>query len=68
MEIQAAIELLKKTIKHSTALDEFRHIDLTLIPANEREQYQEALLVVQKAMREGELSKEDFERSVGIKS
>ncbi len=68
MEVQEAIELLKHTVKTSTALDEFKHIDLTLVPAEKKDLYQKALLVVQKAMREGELTQEDFERSVGIKS
>ncbi|MCB9092107.1 MAG: hypothetical protein H6620_06060 [Halobacteriovoraceae bacterium] len=66
MEITQAIELLKKTVKHSTATDEFRHMDLTLVPSSERAQYQEALKVISKAIRENEMTREEFEKQVGI--
>ncbi len=61
-----AIAYLKKFVKHSTALDGFRHIDPTLIPASERSTYTEKMMIVTKAIRDGEITKEDFGKYIGF--
>ncbi|MGK0367043.1 MAG: hypothetical protein ACI9QD_000176 [Thermoproteota archaeon] len=58
MELDQAIKTLKKTVKPSTSLDEFLHMDLSLIPAAEQEEYQLALKTIYKLIYEGELTME----------
>jgi len=65
-ELREAIDYLKKLVKHSTALDEFKHIDPTLIPASERQTYTKKMMIVTKAIRDGELTKEDFGQYIGF--
>ncbi len=65
-ELLEAISYLKKLVKHSTALDEFKHIDSTLIPASERKKYSEKMMIITKAIRDGDITKEDFGKYIGF--
>ncbi len=65
-ELKQAIKYLKKAVKHSTSLDEFRHLDPSLIGAEEREFFEQQMMIVQRAIRNGELSKEEFSQYVGF--
>lgn len=65
MELDQAIVLLKKTVKGS-AVEDQNHIDLTLVPADEKAKYQQALLVSQMAIREGKITKEEFNRKLRL--
>ncbi len=65
MELDQAIELLKKAVKNNATNDE-NHIDLTVVPTEERPKYQEALMVSQIAIRHGKITKEDFNRRVHL--
>jgi hypothetical protein len=67
MEINEAINLLKNIMKNSTALDEFRHINLTLAPASERPKYQKALKIVADSIQAGKISKEDVQKILEVK-
>ena len=67
MTTEQAIELLKKIVKHSTALDEFRHFDLSLISIEERPTYQSAIKAVAQALKKKEITQEFFEKSVTFK-
>lgn len=67
MELVQALDLLKTVTKPSTALDEFVHIDFSLIAADKKELYQKALMIAKKAIKENEITKEEFEKRVGIK-
>ncbi len=65
--LEEAIKLLKRTVKSSTALDEFKHIDLSLVASDQRQQYVQALMLVKKSISENLITKEQFELAVGIK-
>ncbi|MGE3611211.1 MAG: hypothetical protein AB7I27_16585 [Bacteriovoracaceae bacterium] len=59
MELEAAIEVLKKAVKYTGTIDQ-KHIDLTLIPTEKRDLYTKALVVSQKAVLEGKISRDDL--------
>lgn len=65
MQLEEAIEVLKKVVKNNSTNGD-NHIDLTLVPAADRPLYVEALKVSGTAIREGAISKEDFNRKVHI--
>jgi hypothetical protein len=66
VELNQAIELLKKTVKH-TGTNDAKHIDLTLVPADELPRYQEALVATQVAIKDGEITRDEFIRRVNLK-
>jgi len=66
MDLNKAIEFLKEGVKISTSLDEFKHIDLTLFPASAQKKAQECFMIVSKAIRDGELTQEEFLQKVGV--
>ncbi len=66
-ELKEAITYLKKAVKHSTSLDEFRHLDPSLIGAEERDLFEKMMMVVQRAIRNEEITKEDFSKYIGLK-
>jgi hypothetical protein len=65
MDLDQAIELLKKAVKNNATNDQ-KHIDLTVVPSEQRLRYQEALKVSQMAIRQGTISKDDFNRRVHL--
>ena len=65
MELDKAIELLKKTVKNNGTNDT-KHIDLGLFSTEDRPQYEKALMVVKKAMMDGKLNQEDFAARVHL--
>jgi hypothetical protein len=66
MELNEAILLLKKIMKPSTALDEFRHVNFTLAPASEREKYKQALKVVSEQIQSGKISKDEVQKKLEV--
>jgi len=66
VELNQAIELLKKTVKY-TGTNDSKHIDLTLVPADELPKYQEALIITQEAIKEGSITRDEFIRRVNLK-
>lgn len=66
MDLNQAIELLKKTVKY-TGTNDSKHIDLTLVPVDELPKYQEALVATQAAIKEGEITRDEFMRRVNLK-
>lgn len=67
MQIDEAIEILKKAVKFTGTIDQ-KHIDLTIVPARERPIYEKALAVSQISIKEGKITKEEFMRRVHLDS
>jgi hypothetical protein len=59
MELDQAIELLKKTVKPN-GVNENKHIDLGLVSVDEKPIYEKALIVAKLAIMEGKISQEEF--------
>ena len=59
MDLQQAIELLKKAVKNNGTNDQ-KHIDFTLVPALEKPTYEKALIVAKMAIMEGKISQDEF--------
>ena len=64
-EVKHAIELLKKAVKDSH-LDNQKHIDLSVCLAHERPRFQEALLICNRAVTNGELSDDELKSLLGL--
>ncbi|EQC47713.1 hypothetical protein [Bacteriovorax sp. Seq25_V] len=60
-----AIQLLRNAVKYST-IENQKHIDLSLVNAGERLEYQKALMVVQSAVSRGEFSQAEVNEKLGI--
>ncbi|HXH29416.1 MAG TPA: hypothetical protein VNJ01_01265 [Bacteriovoracaceae bacterium] len=65
MELDKAIELLRKAVKYTGVIDQ-KHIDLTLVPVAERAEYEKALVISQTAIKEGKISREEFLKQVNL--
>ena len=65
MDLEQAIELLKNAVKNNSTNDE-NHLDLTLIPIEDKPKYQKALVIAQLAIQEGKLTKEDFKHRIHL--
>lgn len=65
MELEQAIELLKKAVKNCGTIDQ-KHIDLTVVPAQDRAIYERALAVSQLSIKEGKISREEFLRRLNL--
>ncbi len=65
MDIETAINLLKKTVKNNGTNDT-RHIDLGLVSMGERPQYERALTIVKLAIMEGKLTQDEFAARVHL--
>lgn len=59
MELDQAIELLKKTVKVNGTNDN-KHIDFNLVSAEEKPIYEKALVIAKLAIIEGKISQEEF--------
>lgn len=65
MDLDSAIFLLKKAVKNAGNVDQ-KHIDLTLVSAEERPELEKALVFSQLAVAEGKLTKEELYRKLGL--
>ncbi|MES2525711.1 MAG: hypothetical protein V4598_01435 [Bdellovibrionota bacterium] len=65
MELNQAIELLKRAVKYTGVIDQ-KHIDLSVVPTEERSKFEAALKVVQTAISEGQIKREEFNRRVRL--
>ena len=59
MDLEQAIELLKKTVKNNATNDQ-NHIDMGLVSAQEKPIYEKALIVAKLASIEGKISQDEF--------
>ena len=65
VEINQAIELLKKAVKHTGNIDQ-KHIDLSVVPAEDKPKYEAALAVAMTAIKAGSIKRDEFNRRVGL--
>jgi hypothetical protein len=65
MTIDEAIATLKKAVKYSH-IEGQKHIDLSLVNANELEIYQRALIATRLAVTKGELTEDDLKNRLGL--
>ena len=59
MDLNEAISLLRKTVKNNSTTD-MNHIDLGLVPAEQRGKYEKALRIVKMAIMNGKISQDEF--------
>lgn len=64
LTLEQAIELLRNCVKKSTSLDQFPHIDLSLVPASKQARYQEALKLAYAMIKKGEIGQEEFNQKL----
>lgn len=67
MELDQAIELLKKTVKDNGTNDT-RHLDLGLVSTEERPKYEEALKAVKMAILTGKITQGEFNTRVQLEN
>ena len=65
MELEQAIELLKKAVKNCGTIDQ-KHIDLTIVPAEDRAIYEQALAISQLAVKEGKIARDELLRRLNL--
>lgn len=65
MTLDQAIDLLKKTVKYSAVKNQ-KHIDLTLVSAEELFSYQRALALALNEVKKGTISENDLKQRLGI--
>lgn len=65
MDLETSIALLQKAVKWSGTINQ-KHIDLTVIPADEHGQYEKALMVTQSSIKEGKISKDEVLRKLHL--
>ena len=65
MTLDEAITILKNVVKYSEVKNQ-KHLDLTLVSAEERPLYQTALVVANLEVEKGTLSQDDLKSRLGI--
>ncbi|MEC7275293.1 MAG: hypothetical protein VXV96_03150 [Bdellovibrionota bacterium] len=65
MDLNEAIELVKNAVKESH-IDGQKHVDLSLVDATERPDYEKALLICRAHVAQGHLSEEDLKTRLGL--
>ncbi|MBA2406125.1 MAG: hypothetical protein H0V66_15220 [Bdellovibrionales bacterium] len=65
MDLDQAIELLKNAVKHTGNIDQ-KHIDLTIVPSDQRGLYEKALAVSALSIKDGKITRDEFLRRVHI--
>jgi hypothetical protein len=65
MNFDEAVKLLKNAVKFSH-IDDQKHIDLTLVDASQRQTYQNALVIVNRKVAVGEMTREELRHTLGL--
>jgi hypothetical protein len=65
VKLQEAIENLKSIVKFSAVKGQ-KHLDLTLVEASKREVFERYLVVVQNAVKAGELTEDELKEKLGL--
>ena len=61
-----AIGLLRNIVKYSN-IDNQKHLDMTLISSEKRGAYEKALIIVNAAMNQGQLTQDELNSKLGLK-
>lgn len=67
MNLDEAIKMLRNAVKDSH-LENQKHIDLSLVDASERAEYEKALMYCQASVARGELTDEELKNRLGLLS
>ncbi len=67
MTLEEAINLLKNAVKDSH-LNNQKHIDLTLVDASVRSEYEKAMMVCRSQVAQGLISDDDLNARLGLTS
>ncbi len=65
MNIDEAVNLVRHAVKHTGTIDQ-KHIDLTVVPAEDRPRYESALAICHAAVKAGEISRDELLRRLGL--
>ena len=65
MDLDQAITLVKKTVKHTGVIDQ-KHIDLQLVSGEQRELYGRAMAVIALSIKDGKITKDEFSKRVNL--
>lgn len=65
VELNDAILLLRKAVKYPGTIEQ-KHFDLTVVPVEEKPKFEEALKIAQLAIRDGKITREEFNRRVHL--
>lgn len=60
-----AIKLLKSAVKYSNIFNQ-KHVDISLVTADKIDTFQKAMVVVNMAILNGEMTKEELNSKLGI--
>ena len=64
-KFEKAVSLLKNAVK-SSHLDNQKHIDFSLVNATHLDDYKKAMVTVQTAVKEGEISEDELKKKLGL--
>ena len=64
-KFEEAISLLRNAVKYSH-LDNQKHLDFSLVNESHLDDYQKAMITVQKAVKEGEVTQDELKRKLGL--
>ncbi len=65
MDLDQAIDLLKNAVKHTGNIDQ-KHIDLTIVPADQRPLYEKAMAIGALSIKDGKITRDEFLRRVHL--
>lgn len=65
MDLDQAIKLLRNAVKESH-IENQKHIDLSLVDASERSEYEKALMYCQANVAQGKISDEELKSRLGL--
>jgi hypothetical protein len=65
MDLDQAIDLLKKTVKFSAVKNQ-KHIDLTLVSTEDRFTYEKALALAMTEVKKGAISETELKQRLGL--
>ena len=65
MDLDQAITLLKTAVKYTGTIDQ-KHIDLSIVPSDKRDLYEKAMAVSMLSIKEGKITRDEFNKRVQL--